>query len=547
MEVSEYFQIIRERRRDIVLITLVTILVVFLFSIVQKPIYKASALIEVQPSDAGSSFLGQLNLPSVYSQPERQLSTQADLVTAEPLALMVIDKLNLKMTPEEFTKKVSVSAGENTDLIEITVADTDPIKASLIANTLTETFLTNTKKAASSEVSKAKDEVSFKMKDIQEDVRLYSRLNNKEGEEGKPGESDENVQSRIAIAKDIYTDLAGKYQQLKILEDLSTGGLKMVVVATTPRRPSSPDIPKNLFLALVLGLAFSGTWVFGTEYLDNTIKNADEVEKYLEIPVLGQIPIVKDKEAEKSTDKDETPVRAQIVHSSSIAAEAYRSLRTNIQFINFDSQARSIIITSPTAGDGKTTVATNLATTLSLAGSRVILVDCDLRHPKVHEVVDLDNTLGLSNVLVKSHDLNEVTQEVGDAGLSVITSGPKPPNPSELLGSGRMSELIQFLKEKFDYVIIDTPPVCAVTDAVVLAGKVEGVVLICSLYKTTREAAIESRRSLEKVNSKLMGAVINKVDHSRRYGYYSRYGGYSRYGHYYGQYHDEEKDRTMAS
>lgn len=543
MELSEYLRVISGRRSEMITIVLVVLLIVLILSILQKPIYQATAVIEYQELSAASNFLGSINFPYVFNQPERQLSTQADLLSSKPLAEEVIKKLRLDSSAEELLRDVSVSFEEKTNLINVTVEDNNPRRAQIIANTLVQTFLENSKKSSSAEVSKARDEVYFKMKDIQEDILLYSQIANEK--QGSSGQANENLKSQITIATSIYTDLAGKYQQLKILEDLSTGGLKLAVPASIPKWPSSPNISRNIILALILGFIGSTTWIFSTEYFDNTVKSTADVEKYFNLPMLGQIPLSKFGESSKSNQP--ATWRPALVKPNSFAAEAYRHLRTNIQFLNFEDQARTIVITSPTAGEGKTTVAANLAATLSLTGSNVILLDCDLRHPKIHQTLGVENFIGFSNLLIKSHRLPEVIQ-IANNNLPVITSGPKPPNPSELLGSNRMTELIQTLKEDYDYIIIDTPPVCAVTDAAVLAAKVDAVILISAFNTTTREAAADCRRILDKVNSKILGAVMNKIDAKKgRYGYYSYYGHYY-HGQYYGQDDEEiEKENRKAS
>jgi non-specific protein-tyrosine kinase len=207
---------------------------------------------------------------------------------------------------------------------------------------------------------------------------------------------------------------------------------------------------------------------------------------------------------------------------SSPVAEAYRTLRTNIQFSSLDKPVRTLLATSSGPEEGKSTTLANLAVVLAQAEKRVILVDCDLRKPSLHKLFGLPNTAGLTSLLVQD-DLRELPlQEVGLAGLSVLTSGPLPPNPSELLGSQRLAHLIDRLKEEADYVLFDTPPVIAVTDAAVLATRLDGAILVVSAGKTRRDLAQKAKAQLERVNANILGVVLNNVkldaDLNRYYG-----------------------------
>lgn len=539
MELNEFLTIIKERRTEIVIITLGFIIAVLFFSALQKPVYHAKVILEYQGTSLADSFIGKSSIPNIYNQPERQLTTQAKLVTSKTLAADIIRKLNLKMSPEALLKKVSVVVEDKSDLIEIQIADNDPRKAKLIANTYAMEFLANAKRKSSIEVSRAKDEVSYKMRDVQEDINLYSQVMNSKSAEQQSGD---DIKSQIAIATNIYTDLASKYQQLKILEDLSTGGIKLASPASLPERPSTPNIPRNLLVAIIIGLASGLIWVFSAEYLDNTIKSNEDIEKSFNLPAIGQIPAVK-----TILDKENKPIErgAGLVRPNSLEAEAFRSLRTNIQFLNFEDRIKTILITSPTSGDGKTTVSANLASTLAFSNRRVLLLDCDLRHPNLHKVFDLDNLVGLSSLLIDSNNLAETIQKTELPELSVITSGPVPPNPSELLGSGKMAKLIEVLEQRFDFIIIDTPPVCMVTDAAVMASKADGVLLISSFNATTFEAARDSRKILDKLQSRLLGVVVNKIDTGKgKYGYYRYSHYYDRYYHYYGN--SESQDRLAG-
>lgn len=211
------------------------------------------------------------------------------------------------------------------------------------------------------------------------------------------------------------------------------------------------------------------------------------------------------------------------------AAEAYRTLRTNIQFSSLDENVKTIVVTSSGPGEGKSTVMSNLAVTMAQSGKRVLLLDCDLRKPTIHKKFGIPNSEGLTNILGQSKKIEECIYPTSIENLFVLTSGPTPPNPAELLGTKRMLALISNLKDTFDIILIDAPPVLAVTDAQILSTLSDGVLLLASYGHTEKAALMKAKELLNKVGSKILGVVFNKVpEDSDRY-YYSKY--YSYYSH----------------
>ena len=206
-------------------------------------------------------------------------------------------------------------------------------------------------------------------------------------------------------------------------------------------------------------------------------------------------------------------------NSKSPISEAYRTLRTNIQFSSVDHPIKTFVITSPMISEGKTTTLTNLAETFAQAGNRVMVVDADLRRPRVHQVFGISNQQGVTNVLAGQVELKDAVQ-VSGSQIHVLTSGPIPPNPSELLGSTKMKELVQLLSEHYDIVLIDAPPVNMVTDAAILSTFVDGVILAIASGKTEIEAGKRALKSLEAVNANVLGAVMTMIPVTKK-GYYS--------------------------
>lgn len=205
----------------------------------------------------------------------------------------------------------------------------------------------------------------------------------------------------------------------------------------------------------------------------------------------------------------------------SLAAEAYRTLRTNIQFSSLDHPLRTLLATSTAPDEGKSTTLANLAVTMAQAEQRVILVDCDLRRPSLHTLFNLHNESGLTNMILAAEDAPAPLQDTGIPGLSLLASGPLPPRPADILGSRRMEQIIARLRDMAEIVLFDTPPVIAVTDAAVLATRVDGVLLVFHAGRTSRDRARRTREVLEKVKANIVGVVLNGAELEQGYGYYS--------------------------
>lgn len=293
-------------------------------------------------------------------------------------------------------------------------------------------------------------------------------------------------------------------------------GLSVIKPAQAPSSASGPNTRLNLLLGIVLGLALGIAASIVRTTFDSKIRGEGDLRRVTEAPLLGGISF--DQSALK---------RPLLTHASqqSQRAESFRQLRTNLQFANISGRAKSVLVTSSLPGEGKSTTATNLAITLAQSGQTVCLLDADLRRPMINEYLGLDRTAGLTTALVGSADVNELLQVWGDENLYVLTSGQIPPNPSELLGSSTMRDLLRRLEEAFDVVIIDAPPLLPVTDAAVLAQEVGGVVLVVGASKLRRQDLEKSLGALHMIEANLLGIVLNRLPlkgpDSYSYGYYS--------------------------
>lgn len=324
-----------------------------------------------------------------------------------------------------------------------------------------------------------------------------------------------------AIAQAVANSLI---KAVDTLERPKTGGsspisLSVVTPAEAPSAPSAPNTRLNLILGLVIGLALGIAGAVLRSTLDNRIRGEVDLRNVTAAPLLGGISF--DQDAVKK------PLLTQ-ASAQSPRAEMFRQVRTNLQFANFSGRARSVLITSSLPGEGKSTTATNLAISLAQAGQSVCLIDADLRRPMVGEYLGLERHAGLTTALVGAADVNDLLQPWGDDQLYVLTSGQVPPNPSELLGSTQMKDIILHLEDVFDSVIIDAPPLLPVTDAAVLSQQVGGVVVVVGAQKLREPDLKKSLDALEMVGANILGIVLNRLPikgpDSYTYSYYANDG-----------------------
>jgi capsular exopolysaccharide synthesis family protein len=299
---------------------------------------------------------------------------------------------------------------------------------------------------------------------------------------------------------------------------------------------------RNVALGLVVGLVFGLGIAFLYEYLDNTIKSTDEAERVYGSTVLGIVPLDR---YEKGAKRRLTIMEAP----GSASSEAYRVIRNSLDFINFEHDLKTLLVTSPAPGEGKSSVAANLAVSLTQTGKKVILVSCDFRRPTTEQFFTVDNTIGLSDVLLGTHSLKSALQHPSDDQLLVLTAGKMPPNPNELLGSTKMRDILDSLEDWADWVIVDTPPILAVADPVSVARWVDGVVVVSRAGVSTREAGEKAVELLSKVGARVIGVVVWGLDESKNqpgygYGYYT--GGYYYYRSYYGSHKPAVKSTSTA-
>ena len=324
---------------------------------------------------------------------------------------------------------------------------------------------------------------------------------------------------------------------------LKVNNIRVVDRPLLPEEPVSPNVPLNLAAGLAGGFLFGLMAAIGRERLDRSIKVPDDVERELGLPFLGLLPQVDAAEANSGRARKRrrgtaapeqlaSPELAVAMRPSSGVAEAARAVRTNIVFMSPDEPFRTLLITSAGPSEGKTTVACSLAITMAQAGQRILLVDCDLRRPRIHRVFGIPNNEGVTSAVVDgaSHEVAGI-RATDIPNLWILPSGPLPPNPAELLQSEAFGRTLAKLKGDFDRVVIDSPPIVPVTDATILSTRVDGTVMVVRASVTTRELARRAARSLRDVSGRTAGVVLNAVDLESRYSGYYQYYYYRREGY----------------
>lgn len=319
---------------------------------------------------------------------------------------------------------------------------------------------------------------------------------------------------------------------------LRTNSIQVLDAALVPKAPVKPNRKAILLVAGVMGLLVGLGLAFLFEYLDNTVKTHDDVEQVLGLPFLGIVPRMRVPEKGLS-ELEQARYHDMYVFRKpkSSVAECIRSVRTNLLFMTPDKPLKRLLVTSSNPREGKTTVATNTAIAMAQSGSRTLLVDTDMRRPRIHRAFGMPNDVGISSVIMGQVKLEDAVRETPVPNLFVLPCGPIPPNPAELIHTARFKQLLQEFDGRYDRVIFDSPPVGAVADALILASVTDGVVMVCKAGKTLREHAERTRVSLEDVNARLFGVVINDLDIEKRS--YGSYYYYQRYGYYYGEKQDE--------
>lgn len=505
LELRDYLAVLRRRRATVALTTLLVVATALVVSLLQDPVYRAETELLLR-SRVAEEVLGPTS--NARSNPDRDISTQIRIITSEPVKDLVRERVG--SAPD-----VSVRPVTGTDIVTVAAEDTDPERAATVANAYAEAYRAFQVTQAAQDSADARAELQPALDDLQ------ARINALQAEiDSAPEGQRESVRQRIGPQRDALIQqrslLQQDLEQLGIIANVSAGA-RVVTPAQVPVSPVRPNPVRNGTVALFAGLVLGVGLAFLFDYLDDSIKGKEDIERVAPgATVLGLIPRIPDL-------GDNTVIA--MAERNSQAAEAYRTLRTSIRFLGLDRALGSLQITSPNAYDGKTTTAANVAVVMRQAGFRVALIGADLRRPRIHQMFGLSNQVGFTSVLLGQASLDEALQEVpGMSQLMVLASGPLPPNPSELLSSQQTGEILTSLRASGYFVLVDSPPVIPVTDALVMSSQVDATLLVCSTATSRREAG-RAFELFAQVGAPLAGVVLNGVSPQDGYGYYGAYYG----------------------
>jgi non-specific protein-tyrosine kinase len=579
MELRTYLEILHRRRRLLVAATMIVALVAGITSALRTPMYRADALVLLRPNDPSEQLDGtQTNTP--VANADRYLSAQLNIIKSESVARAAAKEVS----GASVALLAQVSAGQSgaTDIVRISATDSDPARATKVANAFAKAYIENRRQIAVEGLERAAKELDAKLRELQARIgELDARIAAEDPQdkalatpvlaappkprsstapapsvtqptEGPtadlgPLTSDEALKAARYAAAVQYETLYARQQELLVDKSLKRGEAELISEAKTPGSPASPRPKRDAAMGGILGLLLGLGIAFLREQLDERLRTREQAETATGLPVLAELPF-----DEESAREPET-VASQLRPSGALA-EAIRGLRTSLTFLGVDEPLRRVVVTSSVPNEGKSLVAANLAIAYAQAGLRTILVAADLRRSRAHTMFSVPaDAMGLSEVIAGLAEFLTRTSSNGHSrsgtgldevltgvlrptsvfGLFLLPAGKVPPNPAELLGSQRAGEVFDALLTRADVIVIDTPPVLAVTDAAVLAPRADGVVVVASAGETHKGALARSAATLTATRARVLGLVFNKVDRAGSgygYGYYGRY-----YRGYYGQ------------
>ena len=477
------------------------------------PVYTATATMLVQRGGTGSDAAG-----TYYD--ERLARTHSRMIEGRPVMEAVIADLGLVITAEGLANQIKTELVPDTGLIRLSVTDTDPARAALIANAVAEAFIAQNwdmqQERYIDYLTSVQEQMAEMSALIQETTVAISAM-------GTPITDQEHadlarLETTLAGHRNTYATLSNSYEQMRLTAALSTDNLVVFESARVPAVADGGRKTQTIALAAVTGAMVAVGVILLIEYLDDTIKTPADVSEALGLNTLGTIGRIGRRQDELIViDRPRSPI-----------AEAYRALRTNVRFSSLNKPLRTLLVTSPSVTEGKSVTVANLSVAMAQAGLRVAAVDADLRRPRQHRIFDLERSEGLTESLLEGRMNGALCPVENVEDLQVLPSGELPPNPAEMLGSQRMQDLLDELAGQVDVVILDSPPLLPVTDAALLAQRVDGVLLVIEAGRTRRTVAQHAVENLRQINANLLGVVLNAVP-LRKIGYYYYYYYYQKY------------------
>lgn len=513
LELRDYLRVLRRRKWIIVVTIVVGVGAALGMSLTQAPVYTATTKVLLEPRLVDRLFVPterQANSPDA----ERQRGNEIQIMDSPRVKAKVQKQLGRPPDDVEFV------ALEGTDVVLIIAKGEDPDDVAETANAFAHTYtevrtdLTVTElNEAATELQKRIAEVDQKIAGIDASFAVFPA-----SPPVVQGGTSTPTDPRVIQRNQLVAQRASYETQLTQMQVGTTvaqqGGAKVLAQAQPPQDPINKDPTRNLLAGFAIGIVLGVALAFLREYLDDTVKTKEDLESSSGLTVVGIIPALADWKK-----REATPL-ISMMQPRSPAAEAYRSVRTSVEFLSLDQPIGSIQVTSALAAEGKTSTLANLAVTFARAGQRVIILCCDLRRPRVHEFFGLTNRVGFTSVLLGDTPLANAIQAADrELPIGLVASGPLPPNPAELLASKRAVDVVEDLDRRCDLLLIDSPPVLPVTDALVISGLVDGVLLVASAGESTKRGVKRATELLRQVDAPLIGAILNSVESKFEYGY----------------------------
>ena len=593
MELRRYLEILRRQKWLVIEAVVIVAVVAGLLSGMRTPVYESSARILLRPNDPSEQLYPGYQV-TVFSDPDRVVAAEMDLIESPAVARAAAKEID-GSDATTLLGEVAASQAGMSDLIDITGTSIDPEHASEVANAFAAAYIEDRRLYAVAGLQRAVDDIDGRLTVLERKIAKYDVQIVDEGETdastelptitgsgvvaptapdiagpdgtgldiGSTPTNNQTLKAARYAAATQYQSLFFRQQELIVDISLKRGAAELVSEATTPTTPVSPKPTRDGVLGAFLGLLLGIGVAFVRETVDDRVRDRAEIEEATGLPVIAELPIDEDiaKSPERlpALDRPHAPI-----------AEAMRSLRTNLAFLAVEAPLHRLVVTSPGPGDGKSLVAMNLATAYAQAGFETILVSSDLRRPRLDDVFTGRLSASAAGIAATSPGLTQLVAGLashpsggngradggagadsgagartrieveaalvgtGIANLRFLPAGTRPPNPAELLGSRRMTEVLDHLSALADVVILDAPPALAVTDAAVLAAKADGVLVVAALGETHRTALSRLRSSFGESATRLLGVVVNKVEPKR---------GYHGYYHYRDYYATDEKPK----
>ncbi len=517
VEIRQYIMIIFKRWWVMVVALLITVSIGYLLTARQHPLYQAKTSIVV-----GQSYKA-VDITRTEMQASEQLAqTYAAIAQRQPVLQGTTEALDLGFSWQNLKGRVSASLVPGTQLVEITVEAESPDQAKIIANEVAhQLILLSPTSLQNQEFAQTIEFVKEQLANLEGQITAsQARLTELEATDLTELTAEETLQlqNETEAAKLLIDNWENKYVQMLNFIDSkqSVNYLAVIETAQATSKPVRPNVQLNMSIAFAIGIALGLSVIFVLDHLDDSVKSTDDLDKLVGLVPLGTIRDM------KGENQSNALITAKAEFSPE--SEAYRMIRSNIQFMSVNGSRNSILVTSSVRGEGKSMTAANLGVVMAQAGHKTIIVDADLRRPVQHEIFEFSNEKGLTDFF-REPDANLVDylMDTQLPDLQVLCSGILPPNPSELLGSQRMKQLMASMNEIADVVIYDSPPAAIVADAAILAGQVDGVVFMIEEGKTRREAVRQAVFNLRQAEANIFGAVLNRVSKRNYYqgSYYS--------------------------